>query len=218
MIKAEHKKWARLLYDIYITRLLKQNFNRFLQTNEFPNVNKESALIITPNHFSWWDGFFAAYYADKIIHRKIHLLMLEEQLKRYWFFNKVGAYSINISNPKSMIETINYTADVLNDKNNFVVYYPQGKIESYDKRPPTLKEGIIKVVERIKIPTEILPVIFKIVYSTNKQPDILVRTGKKIPVNPGESFFNKVNDVFNDTLNQLDEYVLTGNERNLFIR
>ena len=218
MIKAEHKKWARVVYDIYITRLLKRNFNRFLMTNEFPLVDKQSALIITPNHFSWWDGFFISFFTDKKITRKIHLLMLEEQLKQYWFFKKVGAYSINTNSPKSIIETINYTAGILNDKNNFVVYYPQGKIENYDKRPPGIKEGIIKVVDRIKIPTEILPVILKIVYSTNKQPDIHVRAGNKITINPGEKFYNRFKENFSETLIELDNYALTGDERDLFIQ
>jgi len=218
MIQAEHKKWARLLYDFYITRLLKRNFNRFLLTNEFPSVDSNSALIITPNHFSWWDGFFIAYYSNKMTSRKIHLLMLEEQLRRYWFFSKIGAYSININNPKSTIESINYTANVLNDKNNFVVYYPQGKIEDYNKRPPSIKEGIIRVVDRIKLPTVILPVVFKISYSTNKLPDILVRAGKIFTINPGDNFFSRYKENFSETLSELDQYSLTGNERDLFIR
>lgn len=218
MIQAEHKKWARLLYDFYITRLLKRNFNRFLLTNEFPSVDSNSALIITPNHFSWWDGFFIAYYSNKMTSRKIHLLMLEEQLRRYWFFSKIGAYSININNPKSTIESINYTADLLSDKNNFVVYYPQGKIEDYNKRPTSIKEGIIKVVDRVIITTVILPVVFKISYSTYKLPDILVRAGKIFTINPGDDFFSRYKENFSETLSELDQYSLTGNERDLFIR
>jgi chlorobactene lauroyltransferase len=144
--------------------------------------------------------------------------MLEEQLKRYWFFNKVGAYSININNPKTTIESINYTADVLNNKNNFVVYFPQGKIEDYYKRPPSIKKGIIKVVDRVKMPNAILPVIFKIVYSDSKQPDIFVRAGNKITITQGENFYKSFTEKFTETLNELDEYLLIGNERDLFIK
>jgi 1-acyl-sn-glycerol-3-phosphate acyltransferase len=116
MIKADHKYWARALFNSYIKRLLKKHFNSFLLTNNLPDINNHK-LIITPNHFSWWDGFFIDFVNEKLIKRKLHILMLEDQLKRYWFFRKLGAYGFNPSNPKSIIEAVNYTKDVLNDKN-----------------------------------------------------------------------------------------------------
>lgn len=217
MIKAEHKKWARILYDIYITRLLKKNFNRFLLTNDFPMIDPGSALIITPNHFSWWDGFFIDYFTRKFLKRNIFLLMLEEQLKHFWFFKKVGAYSINPESPKSIAETFNYTIEVLDSHENFVVYYPQGKIEAYDKRPPELKPGIMSIVKQVQVRTEIITVVFKIVYADKKTPDVLVRTGKKLLCS-SELKFEEIKSSFENTLNELDEYSITGTERDLFLK
>jgi 1-acyl-sn-glycerol-3-phosphate acyltransferase len=218
MIKAQHKKWARIIFDLYINSLLKKNFSRFLLTNEFPKINQSAGLIITPNHFSWWDGFFIDFYTQKILQRKIHLLMLEEQLKRYWFFKKVGAYSINVNNPKSVIETFNYTSRILNDQNNFVVYYPQGKIEEFGSKSLTFKEGIVKVIKQTSIAVEILPIAFKIHYSNFKLPDILVRVGEKIIATNRNNLIDELKYVFTENVNQLDEYIVTGNEQNLFMR
>ncbi len=216
MIKAEHKKWARILYDFYITRLLKKNFNRFLLTNNFPQVDSRSTLIITPNHFSWWDGFFVDYYTGKFLDRKIFLLMLEEQLKRFWFFSKVGAYSINPDNPKSIWETLTYSSNILSNTRNFVVFYPQGRIEPYDKRPPDLKPGLVKLIESIKSKTEIVPLAFKIIYSNNKKPDVIVRAGEKLIIDNGIIEFEMFSSAFLKTLNELDEYSLTGDEKDIF--
>ncbi|QQS36417.1 MAG: lysophospholipid acyltransferase family protein [Ignavibacteriales bacterium] len=206
MIKADHKKWARFIFDIYITRELKNKFNRFILVNEFPEIEPGSSLLILPNHFSWWDGFFIDYYTKHFIKRKIHLLMLEEQLKRYWFFKKVGAYSINPDNAKSTFESLQYTAEVLNDLDNFVVYYPQGKIEQYEKRPPLFKPGVLKVLENSKLKTNVLPVGFKISYSENKLPDVFVRSGKMISVAPRENSFELIRTEFTNNLSLLDEF------------
>ena len=72
---------------------------------------------------------------------KIKMMMLEEQLKRYWFFNLLGAYSIEPKNSLSIKETINYTRTLLIEKGNGIVIYPQGEIEPYEKRRFNLKRG-----------------------------------------------------------------------------
>ncbi|MDX1777464.1 MAG: hypothetical protein R3339_01145, partial [Thermodesulfobacteriota bacterium] len=95
MIKASHKKWARLIFNPYCDLLLKRNFSQFLLVNDFPQLSPKLPLIITPNHISWWDGFFIYYLSKKKFNRKIYLMMLESSLEKFWFFQKIGAFSIN---------------------------------------------------------------------------------------------------------------------------
>ena len=47
------------------------------------------------------------------INRKIHIMMLEEQLKRYWFFRYLGCYSIDHDKTKSILESVEYTKKVV---------------------------------------------------------------------------------------------------------
>jgi hypothetical protein len=46
--------------------------------------------------------------------------MLEEQLKRYWFFKKLGCYSIDLNDKRKMIVSLKYTMDLLLKPNNLV--------------------------------------------------------------------------------------------------
>ena len=142
MIEAEHNKWARFIFNPYINHLLKTNFSSFYFVNKLPPIDESAGLIVTPNHFSWWDGFIIDFIARKLIRRKIHIMMLEDQLKKYWFFKKVGAYSVNLSNPVSITRTLRYTNDVLKSPQNFVVLYPQGKIQSFNEKNIIVKEGL----------------------------------------------------------------------------
>jgi 1-acyl-sn-glycerol-3-phosphate acyltransferase len=205
MIKADHKYWARLLYDFYIKRLLKSNFQNFYIVNEIPAIPESEGLIVTPNHFSWWDGFFIDYTVKCFSERKIFLLMLEEQLKRYWFFKKVGAFSINQKNPKSISETFHYMSDIVSSPQNYLAFYPQGEIEAYDKRPLTIKEGLKILARKLKTSANILPAAFKINYSDNKKPDVFIRFGKMISSNEIKDEYELFIDAFNSNITLLDK-------------
>jgi 1-acyl-sn-glycerol-3-phosphate acyltransferase len=216
MIKADHKKWARLLYDFYVPRLLKSNFQNFYSTNEFPQVTDYEGLIITPNHFSWWDGFFIDYTVKRFSERKIFLLMLEEQLKRYWFFQKVGAFSINPQNPKSIRTTFEYISDVLSDPKNVLLFYPQGEIEDYVKRPLKVKEGLKTILNLTQTKVNILPAAFKIKHGNTKKPDLLVRFGGLLSSSKVKEDFNLFIDGFNSNLEYLDKMQTNDYKENLF--
>lgn len=205
MIKAHHSVLARSIFNPYLERLLKKNFTNFFLLNSFPEIESTHSLIITPNHFSWWDGFFIDYFIRKLTNRKIHIMMLEDQLKRYWFFRFVGAYSINQSNSKSIIQTINYTKEVLADKNNVAVIYPQGKFEIYEKRPLELKHGLQLFTRNITSETSILIVNFKIQYFDKKKPAILVRIGKLLKAEDINKDFSIYENAFYHNLKMLDE-------------
>ena len=218
MIKADHTYWARLLYNFYVPRLLKSNFQNFYLANEFPSIPKSEGLIITPNHFSWWDGFFIDYLLHQFSDRKIHLLMLEEQLKRYWFFQKVGAFSINPNNPVSMKETFNYIVEIIGDSKNVLLFYPQGEIEDYVKRPLKVKEGLKSVLKISNHNAKILPIAFKIKHGNTKKPDVLVRFGNLLSSADVKNNFNLFIENFRSNVDLLDQVSSVNNKKNLFKR
>lgn len=203
MIKAEHKYWSRFVFNLYIDNQLKTHFNGFKAINFPPVLDSEKSLIVLPNHFSWWDGFLIDYVNRKLFGRKFHILMLEEQLKKYWFFKKLGAFSINQNNPKSIIETSIYFKQLLENKNNLISFYPQGKIELYGHENLTFKSGIKLFIKGKEDKTQLLPVAFKFQYYEDKKPEILTRFGNLI--NP---YTNNVDEIvkenFIDNLKQLE--------------
>ena len=178
MIKADHKKWARFIFDYYVDNLLKKNFVSYYLVNNYPDIDDNLNIIFTPNHISWWDGFFIDYIIKNSSNRKMHIMMLEEQLKRFWFFQKLGAYSINPNRLNGLLSTVKYTRDLLNNPNNLVVIYPQGTIEPFEKRPLTIKKGLKLFIENMPNQIVVIPVAFKIQYFNEKRPAVVARFGK----------------------------------------
>lgn len=189
MIKADHKKWAEFVFDIYLKGLLKKSYFDFRIINTLPEIDKSKSLIVTPNHFSWWDGFFINWINKKLFSRKLFILMLEEQLKRYWFFKKLGCYSIDLNDNRKTIASLKYTIDLLLKSNNIITIYPQGEIQAYDEKQIALKEGIDFIAKKSTVDFQILPIAIKIHYTNERLPIVCARFGKllnskDVAVNP----------------------------------
>ena len=70
--------------------------------------------------------------------------MLEEQLKHYWFFNHIGAFSVK-KGSKSILESLNYSLEILNDPDNILIIFPQGKVESIYLNSIHFEKGALKL-------------------------------------------------------------------------
>ena len=126
--------------------------------------------------------------------------MLEEQLSRYWFFQKIGAFSIDPIHTKSIAETVTYTQSIVKNLQNFLILYPQGDIEPYEMRPLTLKRGLQLFVKRIP-EVQVLLLGFKIQYYNQKRPAVLVRFGETMS---GESIIADFKKYEDNLYNNLD--------------
>ncbi len=211
MIKSHNNKYARLFFDIYLNKLLRSKFSNFYLMNTPPKIDSKLPLVITPNHFSWWDGFFIDFLNTKLIKKYFHIMMLEHQLDKYWFFKYLGAYSINQQNPKSITETANYTKEILHDEKNLTVIYPQGKIEAYDSRPVSLKQGLKYFLKDVSPDVNVLIVSFKIQFAEDKNPFIAVRFGNCLTASGVLSDFDQYEKMFNDNLRMLDAETISQN-------
>ena len=204
MIKADHKKWAEFAFDIYLRRLLKKSFYDFRIINKLPEFNNSKSIVVTPNHFSWWDGFFIYWTNKKLFNRKLYVLMLEEQLKRYWFFKKLGCYSIDLNDSRKMIVSLKYTIDLFLKSNNLVTIYPQGEIQAYDEKQIVLKEGIDFIAKKSAIDFQILPIVFKIHYTNERLPIVYARFGKLLNSKDAAENPQLFKDEFINNLDQIN--------------
>jgi 1-acyl-sn-glycerol-3-phosphate acyltransferase len=214
LIKAKHNWFARTLFTGYIDRLLKKHFSNFYLVNEVPNDIADHTVVVTPNHISWWDGFFIDKVNRHCINKKFHIMMLQEQLERFWFFKYLGAYSIIPENSKSVIETAGYTREILKSFNNTVTIYPQGKIEPFDLDEVTLKEGLKIFIGKENNNVKVLPIGFKIQYYEEKLPSILTRFGSVLDASDVINDFPKYAEFFTNNLKQLK---LDSHKQNFYI-
>ncbi len=169
ILKAKHHSLVYPFFKIYALRKIKKHFHDCTVIGNFED--KKTPLLVVANHLSWWDGFWIMQLNLKLLKRKFHFMMLEEQLRKYWFFTFTGGFSIN-KKGKSMLETIDYTAQLLNDSGNMVLLFPQGEIQSMHQQEISFEKGIEHIIRKTNKPIQVLFVVHLCDYFSNKKPSL----------------------------------------------
>jgi len=169
ILKARHHFFYYPFFRLYAGWIIHRHFGTVVVCGEFKDRNLP--VLLLANHFSWWDGFFAMYLNVNILKRKFHFMMLEEQLRKFFFFNKTGGYSVR-KNSRNIIESMNYTSELLHDQQNMVLLFPQGKIETVYKDSFRFESGIGRLIEKAGDSVQILFMVNLIDYFSSRKPGL----------------------------------------------
>lgn len=170
MLKAKHLFFFYHFFRLHSLWNIKRNFHKIEIHGEF--IEKRKPILVIANHISWWDGFWVVYFRQKVVKRRFHFMMLEEQLQKNWFLRFAGGFSIN-KHSKTIIDTLQYTQALLENPENMVLVFPQGKIESHYLTSLTFEKGIQKIVTRSKS-AQIIFTVHLIDYFSNKKPTLFI--------------------------------------------
>jgi 1-acyl-sn-glycerol-3-phosphate acyltransferase len=146
ILEAKHHPVIYPLFRGYSRLMLKLNFREIKIIGDFQD--RHLPLLVIANHVGWWDGFWIEYLNTKVFRRKFHFMMLEEQLRKFWFFNYTGGFSVR-RNSVSILETIKYTARLLSGKDNMVLLFPQGEIYSMYRGEFVFQKGLERILKEI---------------------------------------------------------------------
>jgi 1-acyl-sn-glycerol-3-phosphate acyltransferase len=134
-------------FAVYINWIIKRHFHK-IEFNR-PEFSKEQSVLLIANHFSWWDGFLL-YYVNKLVFKKqFHIMVLEESMRKLRFLKYLGSFSV-VKNSKSVLESLDYAAWLLNDTDNLVVIFPQGKLYSNFVDDISFEKGVAYIASKAK--------------------------------------------------------------------
>ena len=136
--------------------------------------------------------------------------MLEDQLEKFKFFNKLGAYSIKHDSPKSILKTINYTKEVLQeDKDAFLNIYPEGKMQASFNNDIQFQGGVGRVLQNLEKPVNIVCLSMKIISLFEQRPQVFFKFSENLisePKNPVS--LNEIIQKTNSNLIQIDQNIM----------
>ena len=177
MIRAQHRLWADIIFQPYLARLFKRHFYEIRLLGELPEIPDHLPLLLLPNHSTWWDGFFVYLLNKRVFHRTAYLMMLETQLSKYKFFRKIGAYSIEPENPRKVIESLEYTVELLRREMSLVTVFPQGQLLPWYTRPLGYKRGVEWILQKYGKQVTVLPLAIRTEFLGEKQPSVFFLFG-----------------------------------------
>jgi hypothetical protein len=130
----------------------RRRFNKMI-INDI-EIKPSHSYLLMCNHFGFLDGFFAIYLCFKFINKKqkvkgLYTMSVKKQMEKNWWLKYTGSFSVE-PGTRSVDETLNYAASLLNQPGNILLYFPQGNLESINIRYIEFKDGIYEIVRRIK--------------------------------------------------------------------
>jgi chlorobactene lauroyltransferase len=181
--------WPRRLVDLLIQRRFR---SRFFAVRVQGLDRLRSSLQVEPggtlflaNHSGWWD-LFLVHLLNETIPVDGYGMMEHANLKRFSFFRRIGAFSIDRSNPASVRASIAYARALLSRPEAGVWIFPQGSIVGNDVRPLGFRPGfrlLIRKASRLRV----VAVAFRYEFWQDERPEIFVRFGEPRWVDGGEA-------------------------------
>ena len=177
MIRAQHRPWADILFQPYLEWLFKRHFHEIQLLGEVPEIPDDLPVLLLPNHSTWWDGFFVYLLNKRVFHRTTYLMMLEKQLLKYKFFTKIGAYSIEPESRRGVVESLEYTVELLTQKRSLVSVFPQGELLPWQTRPLGYKRGVAWILQKYGKPVTVLPLAMRAEFLGEQRPSVFFLFG-----------------------------------------
>jgi len=171
IIKSKHNFIIYPYFRIYTILKIWKNFHRVVISGEL--IDKNLPVLLISNHVSWWDGIWVMYLNMKCFNRKFHFMMLENQIKKFWITNQVGGYSVR-KGSRSIIETLKYTNEILSDKENLVLIFPQGEIQSVYNGAIKFEKGIEKILKDNSGKIQVFLIANLVDYFSEEKPTLFI--------------------------------------------
>ena len=153
------------VFSWYIRYIVKRDFSAH-KFNKIA-VNPNEAILLLANHFSWWDGFLMFQLNRLLFKKQFHVLVTDEDYRAHWFLKYVGAFAAE-NNGKDVLGTLLHAGQLLNDPNNLVLLFPQGKLYSAYVGSIAFEKGVMQVVNESKKKFQIIFAANVIDYSERK--------------------------------------------------
>jgi len=169
ILKAKHNPFIYFFFQKYLILKIKYYFDSVKLRGKFND--KGLPILVISNHVSWWDGFWIEYLNMKLLKRKFNVMMLYIQLKKHWYFKYTGGFSV-YKNSKSINETIDYAAELLNNNTNLVLIFPQGEIKSLYNSKFIFQKGTERIIKKIGNQIQILFIVNLIDYFSKPKPTL----------------------------------------------
>lgn len=212
-IPAQESHWFIFLFDLYMRTLFWRRFKNVWVDQVYQPTDK-SRTIYYLNHTSWWDGLIPLLLNRKLFHQNARAMMEDKQMQEHGLFKRIGAFSVNLENPRSAVRSLRYAVDSMKRPNSSLFIYPEGKIVPFSTFKPNFKKGLGWIVKQSPN-VDVVPIGIYFDYTKSDKPELFLRIGKKIEFDIS-SDTDELNHLFEcklgDLLSELVANTLQGRE------
>ncbi|HEV7730735.1 MAG TPA: lysophospholipid acyltransferase family protein [Candidatus Binatia bacterium] len=172
MIRAEKTGPAAWLVERYVQRKTRRAFRGLWVRGELPP--RDASLVLYANHSNFWDGFIGSTLCHAAGWDG-YCMMEEQQLARYRFLRRLGAFSVRRGDPHSAVETLRYARGLLTRPGTAVILFPEGVLRPSTGVVHPLERGIEVLARSAGV--RCLPVGIRYRFFEHELPDVVLAIG-----------------------------------------
>lgn len=177
-IPAQESRWFIFVFDLYMRWLFRRRFeNVWVDQNYHPGPDTKTIYYL--NHTSWWDGLIPLLLNRKLFRQNARAMMEDKQMREYGLFKRIGAFSVNLENPRSAVRSLRYAVESMKRPNSCLFIYPEGKIVPFSTEKPDFKKGLGWIVNQCP-EVDVVPVGIYISTATSDKPELFLKIGKAL--------------------------------------
>ena len=193
ILKAQHHTIVYPFFRWFSCWYTQRHFHQVIIKGDYDNQGK--GVLLVANHISWWDGFWAVYLNETVFKRKFHFMMLYEQLKKHWYFNLSGGFSVQ-NQAKSIIESLNYAAQLVTNPRHIVLLFPQGEIQSIYTQTIEFQKGTEYIIRKAGAQNlQLIWMVSLVDYGSNPKPTLTLYFKE---YNPAETTTEELQRAYNE--------------------
>lgn len=105
--------------------------------------------------------------------------MEDRQMKQYPFFSLIGAFSINLENPRMALKSLRYAVESMKRPHSSLFIYPQGELQPPSEAKPEFKKGLAWLYHQLP-EADYVPIAFYTHQFRGPKPELYINIGNKI--------------------------------------
>lgn len=178
IIPADESRFFIWFFDRYTRWSLKRRFNQvWVKQGYQPDSTSKTVYFL--NHNLWWDGLIPLYLNCNFFHQNARALMEDKQMRQYTFFSKIGAFSINLEDPKASISSLRYAVESMERDNASLFIYPEGTITPPSESAPNFKDGLAWIYSKTEH-VDFVPVHIYAHFMNSSKPELYLSIGESV--------------------------------------
>ncbi|MCH8549926.1 MAG: lysophospholipid acyltransferase family protein [Balneolaceae bacterium] len=183
-IPARESAWFIFIFDYYVRLLFRRRFKNILIDQQYQPGN-ESRTIYFLNHTSWWDGLIPLLLNQKLFRQNARAMMEDKQMLQHKFFSRIGAFSVNLEEPRSAVRSLRYAAESMKRTNSSLFIFPEGRVLPFSTEKPDFKKGLGWIAGHSP-GCDLVPVGICIHTARHDKPELFIRIGKPVDLDQAD--------------------------------
>lgn len=146
MIKDKPNKIATWFFIHVVERYILRHFKKVSFIEDL-KVDRDKSSLVLMNHYSFNDGAIMFRLSRRILRKNFRVMVVEAQLKAFILLRYVGCFSIN-KKSRRLIDSLNYSAELLKNPANMLGIYPQGEVYSMHLNRINFEGGLSHILKK----------------------------------------------------------------------